>query len=140
MKKRNILIGTIISIIITFIFVEIFSLYHLGDIPTLLTTLYLISLFSIFEYILLSLVYIVKKIISKEKISGTEIIGRILLFIALILILFFVIVIDIDWLNWYAYSAPFYINVIVKGIKYLLPSIVLIIVGICLLRKKDSKL
>lgn len=140
MKKRNIFIGTIISIIITFIFAEIFSLYHFGDIPTLLTSLYLISLFSIFEYILLSLTYIIKKIISKEKISGKEIIGRILLFIALILILFFVIVIDIDWLNWYAYSTPFYINVIVKGIKYLIPAIVLIIVGICLLRKKDSKL
>ena len=65
MKKRNILIGTIISIIITFIFAEIFSIYHFGDIPTLLTSLYLMSLFSIFEYILLSLAYIVKNIISK---------------------------------------------------------------------------
>jgi len=133
MKKRNIFIGTIISIIITFIFAEIFSLY--GDIPTLLTSLYLISLFSIFEYILLSLAYIIKKIISKEKISRKEIIGIILLFIALILILFFVIVIDIDWLNWYAYSTPFYINVIVKGIKYLLPTVVLIIAGIHLIKK-----
>ena len=135
MKKRNILIGTIISIIITFIFAEIFSIYHFGDIPTLLTSLYLMSLFSIFEYILLSLAYIVKKIISKEKIKIKEIIGRILLFIALILILFFVIVINIDWLNWYAYSTPFYINVIVKSVKYLLPAIVLMIVGIYLLRK-----
>lgn len=134
MKKRNIFIITIISIIITFIFAEVFRIYNFGDMPTLLTTLYLISLFSIFEYILLSLVHTIKKIISKEKISVKEIIGRILLFISLILILFFVIVIDIDWLNWYAYSTSFYINVIIKGIKYILPAIVLIIVSIFLLK------
>jgi len=138
MKKGIILILTIITLIITFIFAEIFSLYHFGDMPTLLTTLYLISLFSVFEYILLSLFYIIKKIISKEKISGKEIIGIVLLFIALILILFFIIVIDIDRLNWYAYSTPFYINVIIKGIKYILPVIVLIIVSIFLLKNNNK--
>jgi len=138
MKKGIILILTIITLIITFIFAEIFSLYHFGDMPTLLTTLYLISLFSVFEYILLSLFYIIKKIISKEKISGKEIIGIVLLFIALILIFFFIILIDIDRLNWYAYSTPFYINVIIKGIKYILPVIVLIIVSIFLLKNNNK--
>jgi len=137
MKKILTVGGTIIfSLLITFIFAEIFSLYHFGTIPTLLTLLYLISLFSLFEYILLSLIYIVRKIINKEKIKINEIIGRILFFISLILILVFVIVIDIDWLNWYVYSSPFYINVIVRSMEFLLPSIILIIVSICLTKKQ----
>lgn len=136
MNKRNILIGTIVSIIITFAFTEIFSLYHLGDIPTLLTSFYLMTIFSIFEYVLLSLIYIVKKILNKEKIKGKEIVGRILLFIALILILIFCVILDVDWLNWYAYSSPFYINVLVRCLEFLLPSILLIIVSVFLIRKK----
>ena len=52
MKKRNILIGTIISFVLTFILAELFSIYHFGSIPTLLTLFYLIAIFSIFEYVL----------------------------------------------------------------------------------------
>lgn len=133
---KKIILSVIISLIITFIFAEVFSIYHFGNIPTLLTSLYLISLFSIFEYILLTIIYIIKKIMNKQKIRGKEIIGRILLFIALIIILFFLIVLDIDWLNWYAYSSPFYINVIVRSIEFLLPSILLIVVSIVLIKKK----
>ena len=136
MKKKSILIGTIISIITTFAFAELFSLYHLGNAPTLLTSFYLISIFSIFEYILLSLIYIIKKILNKEKIKVKEIFGRILLFIALLLILLFGVILEVDWLNWYAYSSPFYINVIVRSLEFLLPAIVIIIVGICLINKK----
>lgn len=132
---KKILVSVIIALIITFIFAELISIYHFGSIPTLLIVLYLISLFSIFEYILLSIVYIVKKIISKQKVSGKEMIGRILLFIALITILVFLIVLDIDWINWYAYSSPFYINVIVRSVEFLLPAIILIVIGIILLRK-----
>lgn len=135
MKKINILIGTIISIIITFVFAELFSLYHFGDVPTLLTLFYLISIFSIFEYVLLGLVYILKKILNKEKIKGNEIVGRILLFIALILILGFCVILDIDWLHRYMYSSPFYIYVTVRSIEFLVPAIILIIIGRFLIRK-----
>lgn len=138
MKKSIGLFSSVIALILTFIFAEVFSLYHFGSVPTFLTVLYLISLFSVFDYILLSIVFIIKKIISKQKISGKEILGRILLFVSLILILGFIIVIDIDCLNWYAYSSPFYLNVIVRSVQFLLPSILFIIIGIVLIRKKKQ--
>lgn len=136
MKKYSVLISTIISVIITFIFAEIFSLYHFGNIPTLLTTFYLIAIFSIFEYILLFILFIVKKKKNKQKIKRKEIFGRILLFIALLLIFGFIIVLNIDWLHWYAYSSPFYINVIARSLEFILPAIINIIVGIVLLKNE----
>lgn len=136
MKKRNILIGSIISIIITFIFAEIFSLYHFGSVPTLLTILYLISIFSMFEYLLISTTYVIRKIIKKEKIGFKKIIGIILFFIALSLLLIFLIVLDFDYLNWYAYSSPFYLNVIYRSIEFLVPSIALTIFGILLIKNQ----
>lgn len=136
MKKRNILIGTIISIIVTFIFAEIFSIYHFGSVPTLLTLLYLISIFSIFEYLSISLTYVIRKIIKKEKIGFRKIIGLIIFFIALLLLLIYLIVIDFDYLNWYAYSSPFYLNVIYRSIEFLVPSIALTIFGILLIKNK----
>lgn len=136
MKKYSVLISTIISVIITFIFAEIFSLYHFGNIPTLLTTLYLITIFSIFEYILLFILFIVKKKKNKQKIKRKEIFGRILLFIALLLIFGFIIILNIDWLHWYEYSSPFYINVIVRSLEFILPAIINIIVGIVLLKNE----
>ena len=45
MKKRTIIILSIIILVLTFIFAEIFSIYHFGNVPTLLTSLYLISIF-----------------------------------------------------------------------------------------------
>ena len=137
MKKRTIIILSIITLVLTFIFAEIFSIYHFGSVPTLLTTSYLIIIFSIFEYLFVSITYVIRKLIKKEKIQKTKIIGLILLFVALLLILWFVVVINVDWLNWYAhYSTPFYLNVIVKSIMYLLPSIILIIVSALLMKKK----
>ena len=135
MKKTRILIWTVISLILTFILAELFSIYHFGDIPTLLTAFYLISIFSIFEYFLLTLIHIINKLIKKKKIHVKEIFGRILLFISLLLVLFLGIVLEVDWLNWYAYLTPFYINVIVKMIKYLLSATILLILGIRLIRK-----
>ena len=69
MKKRTIIILSIIILVITFIFAEIFSIYHFGSVPTLLTTLYLISIFAIFEYLSISITYIVRKLIKKEKLE-----------------------------------------------------------------------
>lgn len=139
MKKRNILIGTIISIIITFIFAEIFSLYHFGSVPTLLTILYLISIFSIFEYLLISTTYVIRKLIKKEKLEIKKIIGIILLFVALLLVLLFLIVVNVDYLHWYMYSSPFYLNVIVRSVEFLLPAIVLILISILLIKNKNKK-
>ena len=136
MKKGTIIVLSIITLILTFAFAEIFSIYHFGSVPTLLTTLYLIIIFSIFEYLLISITYVIRKLIKKEKIQRIKIIGLILLFVALLLIFWFVVAINVDWLNWYEhYSTPFYLNVIVKSMMYLLPSTILIIVSILCIKK-----
>ena len=136
MKSRVIIIISIISLIFTFVLAELFSVYHFGNVPTLLTSLYLISIFAIMEYLFISITYMVKKISKKQKIGVKKIIGLLLLFIALLLILLFLIVVDIDWLNWYLYSSPFYINVIMRSIEMLLPSIILIGISILLIKNK----
>lgn len=139
MKKRTIIILSIITLILTFIFAEIFSIYHFGSIPTLLTSLYLMSIyiiFAIFEYLLVCITYIIRKLIKKEKIGIKKIIGLILLFIALLLVLLFLVVVNADYLNWYMYSSPFYLNVIVRSVEFLLPSLILIVVSIIFLKKK----
>lgn len=129
---------TIITLIVTFFIAEIFSLYSFGTLPTLLTTLYLITIFSIFEYLFLTTFYIVKKLIKKEKISLKRILALVLLFIALILILGYLIILDIDYLHRYMYSAPYYLNVISRSIEFLLPATILIIVSIFLMKKKEK--
>lgn len=136
MKKSTILIVSIIALFLTFAFAEIFSIYHFGSIPTLLTSLYLISIFSIFDYLTIFLTYVIKKKIKKEKLGMKKIIGIILFFIALLLLLIFLIVLDFDYLNWYAYSSPFYLNIIVRSIEFLIPSISLTIFGILLIKNK----
>ena len=136
MKKRAIIILSIIILVLTFIFAEILSIYHFGNVPTLLTSLYLISIFSIFEYLSIFITYIVRKLIKKEKLEIKKIIGLILLLVALLLILLYLVVLDIDSLHWYMNSAPFYLNVIVRSIEFLLPSIMLIVIGINLIKKR----
>lgn len=139
MKKRIILILSIISLILTFVFAELFSIYHFCSIPTLLTSLYLISIFAIFDYLFIFVTYVIRKLVKKQKIQIKKIISLILLFLALLLILLFLIVINVDWLNWYAYSSPFYINIIVRSVEFLLPSIVLIAFSILLIKKGNKK-
>ena len=133
MKKSIIVILSIITLVLTFIFAEILSIYHFGRVPTLLTTLYLIS---IFEYLSISLTYVIRKIIKKEKLGIKKIMGLILLFIALLLVLLFFIVVDVDYLNWYAYSSPFYLNVIFRSIEFLVPVIILIITSVLFIKNK----
>ena len=137
MKKNNLII-TIISIIITFILAEILSIYCIGTIPTILTTLYLIIIFTIIEYILLLITYIIKKKRKKQKITRNEIFGRITLFIGLILILLFIMVLNIDYLNWYMYSAPFYLNVLVRTTEFIIPAIILILISTKLIKDKSK--
>ena len=136
MKKGTILIISIITLILTFVIAEIFSIYHFGSVPTLLTSLYLISIFAMLEYLAISITYIVRRLIKKEKLKIKNIIGLILLFVALLLVLLYLVVLDVDYLHWYMNSAPFYINVIVRSVEFLIPSIILIVIGIILLKKK----
>ena len=136
MKKGIIIILTIITLVLTFIFAEIFSIYHFGNAPTLLTSLYLISMFALFEYLSISITYIVSKLIKKEKLEIKKIIGLILLFVALLLVLLFIIVVNADYLNWYFYSSPFYLNIIVRSIEFLLPAAIIIAINVWLLRRK----
>jgi hypothetical protein len=138
MKIRLVIIS-IISLILTFVFAELLSLYHFSSVPTLLTSLYLISMFAIIEYLFISITYIIKKIVKKQKIGVKKIIGLFLLFIALLFILSFLIVVDIDWLNWYVYSGPFYINVIIRSVEFLLPAIILIVISIVLMKKGNKR-
>ena len=136
MKKQTIIILTIITLVLTFIFAEIFSIYHFGSVPTLLTILYLISIFAMFEYLTISITYVIRKVIKKEKIGFKKIIGLILFLVASLLVLIFLIVVNADYLNWYAYSSPFYLNVIYRSIEFLVPSIAFIIYGVLLIKNK----
>lgn len=65
MKKGIVIILTIITLVLTFIFAETFSIYHFGSVPTLLTSVYLISIFAIFDDLTISITYIVRKLIKK---------------------------------------------------------------------------
>ena len=46
---------------------------------------------------------------------------------------------NVGTLHWYMNSAPFYLNVIVRSIEFLLPSIMLIVIGINLIKRKKIK-
>ena len=130
------LICSLIALVLTFFLGEILSIYSFGTIPTLLTSLYLISMFLILDYLLICGVYIISKLVKKEKIGIKKIIGLILIFIFLILVLYYIIVLNIDYLHWYVNSSPFYFDVIFRGIEILLPGIIMFIIGIFLIRKR----
>lgn len=137
MRKIFVIVSSfILSMFVTLFIGDIFSLYHFGSVPTITTIAYLISLFCIIVYIFLSVIYVINKKKNKEKIEWNTIVGLILFFVALMMILGFVVILDIDWLNHYLFSSPFYINIIVRSLEFLLPAIVLIIVGVFLLKKK----
>ena len=141
MKKILTIIGTIIlSLIITFIFAETFSLYHFGTIPTFTTFTYLLFIFCFITYILLSLIYIISKKIKKEKIGIKKIISLILFFVSLMLILGFVVILNLDRITYYPMgnSAPFYVFILVRCLEFLLPSIIFTIIGIVLLSKNKK--
>lgn len=130
------LICSLIALVLTFFLGEILSIYSFGTIPTVLTSLYLISMFLILDYLLICGVYIISKLVKKEKIGIKKIIGLILIFIFLILVLYYIIVLNIDYLHWYVNSSPFYFDVIFRGIEILLPGIIMFIIGIFLIRKR----
>ena len=132
MKKKLIIILSIISFILTLIIGCILSLLKFN----IFNDLYLLLIFSIFEYISLVLYYGFSKIKNKEKIKLKKIFGLGLIFLFLLLFLLCVIVLDIDYLNWYMYSSPFYLNIIVRCVEFGLPGIISLIIGIILLKKE----
>ena len=138
MKKRLIIILTIIAIIMTFVLSEILSIYHFLTKPTPLTTMYLISILLMLEYLFLTITYVISKLLKKEKIKPKKILGLILLFVAVLLILLYVVVLNFDWLTFYIYSSPFYLTVIGRTIEFLIPAVILIITSIILLKGKKK--
>lgn len=132
MKKKLIIILSIISFILTLIIGCILSLFKFN----IFNYLYLLLIFSIFEFISLVLYYLFFKIKNKDKIKLKKIFGLLLIFLCLLLFVLCVIVLDIDYLNWYMYSAPFYLNVIVRCVEFCLPGIISLIIGIILLKKE----
>ena len=72
----------------------------------------------------------------KKKIKMKKIIGLILLLISIMLFILFAVVLNADYLNWYMYSSPFYLNVIVRCVEFILPGIISLIIGIILLKKE----
>lgn len=139
MKKSLILLLSIIALLFTFIFANLFSIYHFGSSPTLLSSLYLISIFVIFDYLLIFITYIIKKLVKKEKLNSKKIIAYILLLVSLSLILSFVIITYIDYLTRYAPSKPFYLNVIKRIMEFLLPSMITLIISVLLLKRKNER-
>jgi len=129
-------ICSLVSLVLTFFLGEILSIYSFGTIPTVLTSLYLISMFLILDYFFIASWYIISKLVKKEKIGIKKIIGLILIFIFLILVLYYIIILNIDYLHWYVNSSPFYFNVIFRGFEILLPGIIMFIIGIFLIRKR----
>ena len=139
MKKVLIILGIVIlSLMVTLVFAKGFSLYDFTTLPTFTTFTYLLFIFSFLAYVLLSFIYIISKKRKKEKIGIKKILSLIIFFISLLLILGFIVVLNLDWVTYYSSysSAPFYTYVIVRGLEFLLPSMILIIIGIILLGKK----
>ena len=142
MKKILTILGTIIvSLIITFFTADIFSLYHFGDMLTFTTFTYLSFIFCFMTYVLSSLIYVVGKKVKRETIGNKKMMSLILFFISLILILGFIIILNIDWITYYSHynSSPFYVFVLVRSLEFLLPAIILIIMGIILLIKNANE-
>ena len=139
MKRILTIVGsTIVSLILTFVLAEVLSLYHFGTVPTILTIIYLVSLFCIFEYLILTVKFIINKKKNHQTISHKNIFSMILFFISLLLVLYFIFATNIDWLNYYSKgdSAPFYLTIITNGIKILIPSVISFVLGIFISKKK----
>lgn len=139
MKRILTIIGSIIvSLILIFVLAESLSLYHFGTVPTTLTIIYLVSLFCIFEYLILAVKFIVNKKKNHQTISHKNIFSMILFLLSLLLVLYFIFATNIDWLNYYSRgdSAPFYLTIIANGIKILIPSIISFLLGIFVSKKK----
>ncbi len=56
------IVATIISLVLTFFFSNMFSIYRPGTVPTPMTSVYLVVIFAIFECISLAIGFAIKNI------------------------------------------------------------------------------
>ena len=141
--KKKILVITslsIVSLLITFLIAEAFSLYDIGERPTFTTLTYLVFIFGIMEYVLNSLAYIISKRLKKEKIGIKKIVGIITLFLSLMLALLFVVILNLDWIMYYSNynSSSFSAFILARSMEFLVPAIILMIISLVLIFSKEK--
>ncbi len=139
MKKKFIILCLVIAFLFTLLFSYVFSIFSFNSFITIRTLLYMVSIFSILSYINIAIYYLVSKKIKKEKISLLKITSMVLFLIAILIVIFLIIGLEIDYLNWYSNSSPFYIHMILKSIEYLVPAIFMVVVGIFLIKNDNGK-
>ena len=141
MKKKNlmIIVTIIVALIITYCIVNILNIYHFNCVPTMTTLIYIIFILSIMSYLLFFFLYFIWKKRHLEKIKMEQYACIIMCFVALILMLFFLLMVDIDWLSHEAVLSPFYMSIIVRGFQFLLPSAILIVLSLLLIQGNSSK-
>lgn len=139
MKKKFIILCFVIAFLFTLLFSYVFGIYSFNSSITMRTFLYMVSIFSVLSYINIALYYLISKKIKKEKISLLKVTSMVLFLIAILLVIFLIIGLEIDYLNWYSNSSPFYIHVILRSIEYLAPAIFMVVIGIFLIKNDNGK-
>lgn len=57
---------------------------------------------------------------------------------SIILLVLFVVMVDVDYLRYRMYSAPFYIYVIIRAVEFAIPSLVVFVLA-RIMKRKSSK-
>lgn len=139
MKKKFIILCFVIAFLFTLLFSYVFSIYSFNSSINIRTLFYMGSIFSVLSYVNIALYYLISKKIKKEKISLLKVTSMVLFLIAILLVIFLIIGLEIDYLNWYSNSSPFYIHVILRSIEYLVPAIFMVFIGIFLIKNDNGK-
>lgn len=63
---------------------------------------------------------------------------QILYAISIILLVLFVVMVNVDYLRYRMYSAPFYIYVIIRAVEFAIPSLVVFVLA-RIMKRKSSK-
>ena len=139
-KGLKIILSVIVSLVLTLLLGYILNIYHFNTKLTSLSFIYLFIIFSIILYLILSVLYLIKKKTNNESITVKLIISICLSFVSLCLILFFIFDTNIAWLNHYSSgnSAPFYLTILKNILIFILPSLIIEIISIKLF-KSDNK-
>lgn len=58
--------------------------------------------------------------------------------ISIILLVLFVVMVDVDYLRYRMYSAPFYIYVIIRAVEFAIPSLIVFVLA-RIMKRKSSK-
>ena len=136
---KKVIISSTISLVLTCVIAQSFSIYSFGALPTASTLLYLLLIFCATLYLLLFAFYIVKKLKTKEKIGFRKILSALFFFWSLLLFFNFFINLQADFLNRHIYSAPFYFYILMNCAFNLLPCLIFSGVGAVLIKKPVNK-